>query len=102
MKHIRRRLELTRARSTPICGLDINSGFGLWEDGTPVDLDQDLLGPHHLRPNGPAGEIFSAMLPDLGMMSPGTFWPKAGPTYVGAQGDTSTLDVFAIPKGLGP
>eukprot|EP00959_Pyramimonas_sp_CCMP1952_P087895 1839161-Pyramimonas_sp.AAC.1 len=35
-------------------------------------------------------------------MSPGTFWPKSGPTYFGAQGDKATLDVLAIPKGLGP
>eukprot|EP00959_Pyramimonas_sp_CCMP1952_P441439 9241239-Pyramimonas_sp.AAC.1 len=35
-------------------------------------------------------------------MAPGTYSEQAGPTYYGPRGETSTLDIFAIPVGLGP
>ena len=41
------------------------------------------------------------MLLDIGLTAPGTYSAQSGPTYYGAQGDKSTLGIFAIPTGLG-
>ena len=94
---------MANSHSTPfIIDLDIISGFGLWEDGAREDPDQNLFGPHHFKRNSISGEIFSNRLLDLNIIAPGSYSPQSGPNYLGVQRDMPTLDVSAVPAGLGP
>ena len=95
---LRANIASAKQRTTPITGLDLNSGLGL--KGSADPLGSPLVGAHHLGQQGLAGHAMERLLRDMAMVSISTMHEGAGPTFFPAAGEPRLLDHWIGPQGI--
>ena len=95
MDWVRNRISSWPSRVFPLAAGDLNSGVGMFRDGTQAEGPS--VGNSQLSAQNEAGNNFveMAMSLELGILN--TMWHTGGPTYCGLAGYRSTIDYILAP-----
>ena len=98
MEFLQKNIAEAKQRSTPILGLDLNSGLGL--KGASEQVEEPFVGDLHRGEQKLAGHEMENLLRNTDSTSITTMFPESGPTYFSPQGTSRTLDHRVGPVGI--
>ena len=98
LEFLRKNIVEAKQRSTPILGLDLNSGLGL--KGASEQVEEPFVGEIHRSEQKLEGHEMGNLLRNTDSTSIATVFPESGPTYFSPQGTSRTLDHWVGPVGL--
>ena len=98
MESLQKHIAEAKQRSTPILGLDLNSGLGL--KGASEQIEEPFVGQYHRGEQKLSGHEMESLLRNMDSTPITTMYSESGPPYFSPQGTSRTLDHWVGPVGI--